>query len=124
MLTYNSSDVVQCLRQYDMFANSLNLIKNSEERSMIIKQLTKLEEKIIALTNEIYEEEYNALVNKECALLDEEKQRVNMLIELINQRLSYVEKRCSNHYQLTGDSIDVSDVLGASTLDDLESKNY
>ena len=45
-----------------------------------------------------------------------------MLIELINQRLSYVEKRCNSHYQLTGESIDIEDVLGASTLDNLEER--
>ncbi len=73
MISYNNSDVIQCLRQYEMFANSLNLVKTNEQKDMIIKQLTKLEEKIISLTNEIYEEEYYALANKECALLDDEK---------------------------------------------------
>ena len=122
MATYNNGSVVQCMRQYEMFANSLNLVKNNEEKNMIIKQLTKLEMKIIELTNEVYEEEYYALANKECALLDEEKKRITMLIDLINQRLTYVEKRCNDHYQLTGESIDANDVLGANTLDSLENK--
>ena len=123
MIGYNNSDVLQCLRQYEMFSNSLKLIKNNNERSMIIKQLTKLEERIIALTNEAYLEEYNALNNKECGLLDEEKNRLTMLIDLINQRLSYVEKRCNNHYALTGESIDVPMVVGSNKLDELEA-NY
>ncbi len=122
MVSYNSSDVVQSLRQYDMFANSLNLVKTKPERDMIVKQLTKLENKIIELTNDIYEEEYFALANKECGLLDEETNRLNALIDLINQRLSYVEKRYNNHYQLTGESIDAKDVLGANTLDELEDR--
>lgn len=122
MVSYNNSNVVQCLRQYDMFANSLNLVKTREEKNMIIKQLTKLENRIIELTNEVYEEEYYALANKKCGLIEEEQTRLNMLIELINQRLSYVEKRCNSHYQLTGESIDVSDVLGANTLDTLEER--
>lgn len=122
MVSYNNSDVVQCLRQYDMFANSLRLIRSNEEKVMIIKQLTKLENKILNLTNDIYEEEYKSLVEKECSLLDEEKNRVNLLIELINQRLSYVEKRCNNHYTLTGETIDVPSVLGADTLDMLEDR--
>ena len=122
MVSYNNSNVVQCLRQYDMFANSLNLVKTREEKNMIIKQLTKLENKIIELTNEVYEEEYYSLANKECGLLDEEQTRLDMLVDLINQRLSYVEKRCNNHYQLTGESIDINDVLGASTLDSLEER--
>ncbi len=122
MINYNNSDVVQCLRQYDMFANSLNLIKNDTERNMIIKQLTKLEEKIISLTNDAYEEEYNTLVNRECDLFEDEKNRLNSLVELINQRLSYVEKRCNNHYQLTGYSINVNNVLGVDSLDYFENK--
>ena len=122
MATYNNGSVVQCMRQYEMFANSLNLVKNNEEKNMIIKQLTKLEMKIIELTNEVYEEEYYALANKECALLDEEKKRITMLIDLINQRLTYVEKRCNDHYQLTGESIAANDVLGANTPDSLENK--
>ena len=105
-----------------MFANSLNLVKTRDEKNMIIKQLTKLENKIIELTNEIYEEEYYALANKECGLIEEELVRLNALIDLINQRLSYVEKRCNNHYQLTGESIDVDNVLGANTLDNLEDR--
>ena len=64
MVSYNNSNVVQCLRQYDMFAKGLNLVKTREEREGIIKQLTKLESKIISLTNEVYEEEYNSLANK------------------------------------------------------------
>ena len=122
MISYNNSNVVQYLRQYDMFANSLNLIKNETERNMIIKQLTKLEEKIISVTNDIYEEEYTTLVNRECNFFDEEKDRLSSLVELINQRLSYVEKRCNNHYQLTGYSINVNDVLGADQLDYFENK--
>lgn len=122
MANYNSGNVVQYLRQYEMFSNSLNLVKGREEKDMIIKQLTKLEYKIIEVTNETYEEEYYALANKECGLLDEEKKRVTMLIDLINQRLSYIEKRCNDHYQLTGETLNVQDIVGANTLDTLESR--
>ncbi len=122
MISYNNGEVIQCLRQYEMFANSLNLVKDKTQREMIIKQLTKLEEKILLLTNEMYEEEYMNLANKHCGLFADEKNRINMLIELINQRLSYVEKRCNNHYELTGETINVSPVRGASELDSLEDR--
>lgn len=122
MISYNGSNVIQSLRQYEMFANSLRLVKSREEKNMIIKQLTKLELKIIEQTNEVYEEEYYTLYNRECGLLEDEKKRITMLIDLINQRLSYVEKRCNDHYQLTGESLDTSDVLGADTLDNLENR--
>jgi len=122
MVSYNNSSVMQCLRQYDMFASSLNLVKTREEKDMIIKQLTKLENKVISLTNELYEEEYYSLANKECGLIEDEQNRLNMLVELINQRLLYIEKRCNNHYQLTGETIDVSDVLGSNELVKLEER--
>lgn len=122
MISYNNSNVVQCLRQYDMFANSLNLVRVRDERTMIINQLTKLENKIIDLTNEIYESEYYALANKETCLLEEERERLSLLLDLINQRLSYVEKRNNDHYQLTGEVIDAPEVLGANTIDNLEER--
>lgn len=122
MINYNNSNVVQCLRQYDMFANSLNLIKVTNERNMIINQLTKLEKKIIDLTNEIYEEEYHALADKNTGLLEEEKARLSSLIELINQRLTYIEKRNNSHYQLTGEVLDAFEVLGTNQLDELEER--
>lgn len=122
MINYNTSNVIQCLRQYDMFANSLNLVNVKNERIMIVNQLTKLENKIEELTNEIYEKEYFALANKETSLLDEERERLNSLIEIINQRLNYIEKRNNSHYQLTGEVIDAKDVLGANTLDNLEQR--
>ena len=85
MATYNNGSVVQCMRQYEMFANSLNLVKNNEEKNMIIKQLTKLEMKIIELTNEVYEEEY-----KKTALnLPYDSQKFNHAVAAIYVRNSY-----------------------------------
>ena len=122
MISYNNSDIIQCLRQYDMFANSLKLVYSEEEKKKIINQLNKLLEKSLSLTNDIYEEEYNALVNKETELLDEEKTRLTLLIELINQRISYVERQCQNHHQITGEHIDYPRVEGYDTLDTLENR--
>lgn len=122
MISYNNSDIIQCLRQYDMFANSLKLVYSEDEKKKIVNQLDKLLEKSLKLTNEIYEEEYNALVNKETSLLDEEKTRLTLLIELINQRISYVERQCQDHYIVTGERIDCPLVMGYDTLDSLESK--
>lgn len=122
MVSYSNSNAVQYLRQYEMFANSLKLVKEYDQREMIIRQLSKLEHKILDATNEIYQEEYESLVNKECSFLDEERARITLLIDLINQRLSYVEKRLNDHYQLTGETIDVDLVPGADMLDSLEDR--
>lgn len=122
MISYNNSDIIQCLRQYDMFANSLKLVYSDEEKQKIIKQLNKLLEKSFDLTNDIYEEEYNNLVNKNTELLDEEMTRLTLLIELINQRISYVERQSQNHYQLTNEKINYAPVKGYDTLDILENK--
>ena len=51
MISYNNSDIIQCLRQYDMFANSLKLVYSEEEKKKIINQLNKLLEKNLNLTN-------------------------------------------------------------------------
>lgn len=122
MISYNNSDIIQCLRQYDMFANSLKLVYSDEEKKKIINQLNKLLEKSLKLTNDIYEEEYTNLINKETELLDEEKTRLTLLVELINQRISYVERQCQNHYQLTNERIDYPMVSGYDMLDTLENK--
>ena len=122
MMNYNGINVTQCLRQYDMFANSLNLVKSRDERNMIIVQLTKLEKKIIELTNEIYEKKYNELFEKETYLMNEERDRIASLIDLINERLLYIEKRNNNHYKLTGEVMDIPEVLGSSMLESLEER--
>ena len=47
MISYNNGEVVQSLRQYEMFANSLKLISSNEEKKMVTNQLNKLLAKII-----------------------------------------------------------------------------
>ena len=64
MINYNSDEVLQYIRQYEMFSSSLKLIPSIDERNAVIKQLDRLEEKIIKLTNNIYENAYYSLFNK------------------------------------------------------------
>ena len=63
-MDYTNNDIVACLRQYEMFANSLDMITNPKDRDNIYHQLDRLEEKLIKLTNELYEEEYVTLLNR------------------------------------------------------------
>ena len=62
-----------------MFANSLDMITNPKDRDNIYHQLDRLEEKLIKLTNELYEEEYVTLLNRKTSLLDEEKTRITKM---------------------------------------------
>ena len=88
MISYNNGEEVQSLRQYEMFANSLKLISSNEEKKMVINQLNKLLAKIIKESNVVYEEEYNKLYEREIEFIDEERTRLTLLVELINQRIS------------------------------------
>ena len=121
-MDYTNNDIVACLRQYEMFANSLDMITNPKDRDNIYHQLDRLEEKLIKLTNELYEEEYVTLLNRKTSLLDEEKTRITMLIELISQRLTYIETRKNNHKLLVGHEVNYGSVLGENLLDELEER--
>lgn len=121
-MDYTNNDIVACLRQYEMFANSLDMITNPKDRDNIYHQLDRLEEKLIKLTNELYEEEYVTLLNRKTSLLDEEKTRITMLIELISQRLTYIEQRKNNHKLLVGHEVSYGSVLGENLLGELEER--
>ena len=115
MISYNNGEVVQSLRQYEMFANSLKLISSNEEKKMVINQLNKLLAKIIKESNVVYEEEYNKLYEREIEFIDEERTRLTLLVELINQRISYVDKLCQKHYQLTYENIELPPEMPAAS---------
>ncbi len=122
MINYNSDEVLQFIRQYEMFSSSLKLISDINEKNAIVKQLDRLEEKIIKLTNHIYENAYYPLYNKETYLLEEEKNRLNSLIGLISNRINYVENRKNNHYKLTGKYLDIYDFVGIDIYETLKDK--
>lgn len=122
VLNYNSDEVIQFSRQYNMFSNSLNLVMDSTDRTAIIKELDRLEEKIVRLTNNMYENAYNLLYNKEAYLLDDELNRLTSLIKLIKERTEYINKRRDNHYELTGKYLDIYDFVGLDIYDSLQNK--
>ena len=122
MLEYTSRQVTQLLRQYEMFSSSLKLIPSIDERNAVIKQLDRLEEKIIKLTNNIYENAYYLLFNKETYLLEEEKNRLSSLIELISNRMDYVNDRKNKHYELTGKNLDIYNFVGMDVYDTLKDR--
>ena len=122
MINYNSDEVLQYIRQYEMFSSSLKLIPSIDERNAVIKQLDRLEEKIIKLTNNIYENAYYLLFNKETYLLEEEKNRLSSLIELISNRMDYVNDRKNKHYELTGKDLDIYNFVGMDVYDTLKDR--
>lgn len=122
MINYNSDEVLQYIRQYEMFSSSLKLIPSIDEKNAVIKQLDRLEEKIIKLTNNIYENAYYSLFNKETYLLEEEKNRLSSLIELISNRMDYVNDRKNKHYELTGKDLDIYNFVGMDVYDTLKDR--
>ena len=105
MVDYTNNNIIQFSRQYEMFANSLEMLTDPKDRDSICHQLDKLERKIIEGTNSIYEEEYNTLLNRDTYLFEEEKTRLTLLIDLINQRLNYVENRKTSLKELLENNI-------------------
>lgn len=73
MIEYANERVTKSLKQYDMLLKSLKYIPSNEEKTAIYYQMTKITEQILALTNEVYERQYNKLLAKKTFLMAEEK---------------------------------------------------
>lgn len=116
MLNYASRQVTQLIRQYEMFVKSSNIVVNEEDKTKIYQQMNKIKEKLIEQTNIIYEEEYNKLLNTKTSLINEEKERLNKIIDLIENRILYVNNERKKHQEITGYTINYSTVLGEDKL--------
>lgn len=116
MLDYTSRQVTQLIRQYEMFLKSADIIENNADKEKIYQQMNKIKEKLIEQTNIIYEEEYNKLLDTKTSLISEEKERLNRIVDLIENRILYVNEQRKQHQELTNYSISYSTVLGEDKL--------
>lgn len=116
MLDYTSRQVTQLIRQYEMFLKSADIIENNEDKEKIYQQMNKIKEKLIEQTNIIYEEEYNKLLDTKTSLISEEKEKLTKIIDLIENRILYVNEQRKQHQELTNYSISYSTVLGEDKL--------
>ena len=118
MIEYANEAVIKALKQYDMLLKSLNITTDINQKHDIGYQMTKIIQSVLDITNNIYENKYNKIFNKSTFLMDEEKDRLLELINLINERKTYVNNQVSNNYEVTGISLDIGEVLGEDKLDE------
>ena len=118
MLNYTSRVIVQYLKKYEMFLDSLKIITDTEEQNKIIDELDKLEEQILLETNREYEEAYALLNKSQVFSLEEEKKRLEKIIMLIEERSDYLENRKLKHQELTGSLVELTTFLGNDKLEE------
>lgn len=118
MIEYANETVIKALRQYDMLFKSLKFISDVEQKNDVCLQMTRIIENVLNITNSIYEEKYNKIVNRSTYLMDEERNRLLELINLINERRAYVNNQIANNREVTGIDFEVSDILGEDRVDE------
>ena len=116
MLEYTSRQVTQLIRQYEMFLKSLDILTNDLDKDKMFLQMNKIKEKLLEETNSIYEEEYMLLLGSSTYLVNEEKERLQCLIKLIEDRIAYVKEERKLHRELTGYNVDYPTILGEDKL--------
>lgn len=122
MIEYANEFIIKLLKQYDMLSKSLNFITDLKQKKDICDQMTKIIEDVLEKTNEIYEDKYEKISKRSVFLMDEEKNRLLELINLINERRLYVNNQISNNYELTGIELELTPILGEEKLEDYKSQ--
>ena len=121
MLEYTSHEVVQAQKQYDMLLASLEYCDESDKKDIYI-ELNKIEENILNATNDIYEEFYNKLANKNSTFIDEEKEKLTNMISLIEDRIKYLDARKEKHKKVTDIIVEQPRIIGQEKLDDYKKR--
>ena len=122
MIEYANERVTKNLKQYDMLLKSLKYIPNNEEKSAIYYQMTKITEQILSYTNEIYEKQYNKLQNRKTLLMEEEKNKLLEIINLINERKVYINNQIQSNREITALDIEYTPILGEDKIEDYKNK--
>ncbi len=122
MLSYTSSEIIQLLKKYDMFLSSLKIIQEPTEKEKIYDELDKLEEKILLAVNSEYEQAYVFIVGREINTLEEEKKRLNDVIDLIEKQKDYYKQRKKRHEDITGSLVELTTFIGEDKLEDYKKR--
>lgn len=122
MIEYANEFIIKLLKQYDMFTKSLNFITDLKQKKDICDQMTKIIQSVLEQTNSIYEAKYKKVSERTVYLMDEEKNRLLELINLINERRVYVNNQILNNKEITGITLDSGKILGEEQLDKYKSQ--
>lgn len=118
MIEYANDSVIRALKQYDMLAKSLKLTDDLKQKQDVSYQMTRMIERVLEITNKIYIDKFIKIDSKETYLMDEEKARLLGLVNLINERKTYINNQISSNRELTGLVPNVPSVLGEDRLDE------
>ena len=121
MLEYTSHDILKLQEQYNMLLASLEYTDESDKEDLF-HELNKIEETIINKTNKIYEEKYDELANAKTFLLNEEKERLINIINLIERRIDYLKNRKVNHQKITNIIVEQPSIKGEDLLGEYQLK--
>lgn len=122
MIEYANESVIKALKQYNMLSKSLKFTTDLKQKQEICYQMTLMIEKVLDKTNKIYEEKYQKIVSRTTYLMDEEKNRLLELINLINERRTYVNNQISNNVEITGINFEANPILGEDKIDEYKSQ--
>ncbi|MBQ6495514.1 MAG: hypothetical protein IJI49_05900 [Bacilli bacterium] len=122
MIEYANETVIKALKQYDMLFKSLKFITDLKQKQDIGEQMTKIIQRVLNITNSIYENKYMKIYNKSTFLMDEERNRLLELINLINERRTYINNQINNNYEVTGISFASGSILGEDKLDSFKER--
>lgn len=117
MIEYTNDTVVKFFKQYEMFSKTLNYTDDFQQKNDICNQMTRIIEEIIKITTESYEKKYTQVMSRKVYLMDEEKNRLQELINLINERKTYITNQINTNYDLTGIFIETPAILGEDKID-------
>ena len=118
MIEYANDSVIKLLKQYDMLAKSLNYISDVTQKNDICNQMTKIIREVLDITNSIYEKKYKKAVVRSVYLMEDEKNRLLELINLINERKAYITNQVTSNEELTGIAVEIEPVLGEEKLEE------
>lgn len=122
MIEYANEAVIKLLKQYDMLLKSLKYITDLKQRQDVGEQMTKIIQSVLDSTKSIYENKYIKVYNRSTFLMDEERSKLLELINLINDRKTYIENQINNNYEVTGIRFDAPSILGEDVLEKLKER--
>ena len=122
MIEYANESATKLLKQYEMLSKSLKFTRDFDNKEEICFQMTKILQSYLEITNIGYEKKYKTVVNKSVYLMDEEKSRLLELINLINERRTYINNQIAMNRELTGMMLEVDELLGEDQVEEYKNQ--
>ena len=122
MTEYANESATKLLKQYEMLSKSLRFTRDYSQRDEICYQMTKILQSYLEITNLNYQSKYMKVVNKTAYLMDEEKSRLLELINLINERRTYINNQIASNAELTGISLEVEEIMGEDRVEEFKNQ--